>query len=120
MFDTKILIVIGISVSLLVGAWIFSLKQDISILEKEKAIIQLDFNSCLSNSQTLKGAIDTQNKKIEQYEISLVQKQNELEKWKEQPPQVKYKTIEKIITKENSNECKDIKNMLDDIRTTSF
>ena len=120
MIDFKIYAIIGISVFLLVGAWVFSLKQEINFLKKENISLTKDYAQSLSNIQTLKGEVDIQNDKIKQNELNLAHRKNELDSWKNQPPQVKYKTIEKIITKESSNECENIKNILDDIRSTSF
>lgn len=120
MIDFKIYVIIGISLFLLIGGWVFSLKQEISFLKEENISLTKDYTQSLSNIQTLKGEIEIQNSKIKQNELNLAQRENELNEWKKQPPQIKYKTIEKIITKESSNECENIKNILDDIRTTSF
>ena len=120
MIDFKIYAIIGISAFLLVGGWVFSLKQEISFLKEENISLTKDYAQSLSNAQTLKGEIEIQNSKIKQNELNLAQRENELYHWKKQPPQIKYKTIEKIITKESSNECENIKNILDDVRTTSF
>lgn len=73
-----------------------------------------------ANNTTLKASIDSQNIEIEKVSINLDEKMKELEEWKNKPPNIKYKTIEKIIKQGDSNECENIKNMLDDIRNTSF
>lgn len=68
----------------------------------------------------LKSSLKSQNIEIEKNKIDLDEKKKELEEWKNKPPDIKYKTIEKIIKQGDSNECENIKNMLDDIRNTSF
>ena len=96
-------------------------------LKKEVSDLNTSLNTATSllavekaNNVTLKAALDFQNTEIEKNKIDLDEKKKELEEWKNKPPNIKYKTIEKIIKQGDSNECENIKNMLDDIRNTSF
>ena len=96
-------------------------------LKKEVSDLNTSLNTATSllavekaNNVTLKAALDFQNTEIEKNKIDLDEKKKELEEWKNKPPDIKYKTIEKIIKQGDSNECENIKNMLDDIRNTSF
>lgn len=96
-------------------------------LKKEVSDLNTSLNTATSllavekaNNVTLKAALSSQNIEIEKNKIDLDEKKKELEEWKNKPPNIKYKTIEKIIKQGDSNECENIKNMLDDIRNTSF
>lgn len=96
-------------------------------LKKEVSDLNTSLNTATSllavekaNNVTLKAALDFQNTEIEKNKIDLDEKKKELDEWKNKPPNIKYKTIEKIIKQGDSNECENIKNMLDDIRNTSF
>ncbi len=96
-------------------------------LKKEVSDLNTSLNTATSllavekaNNVTLKVALSSQNIEIEKNKINLSKKVQELEEWKNKPPNIKYKTIEKIIKQGDSNECENIKNMLDDIRNTSF
>lgn len=96
-------------------------------LKKEVSDLNTSLNTATSllavekaNNVTLKAALDFQNIEIEKNKIDLDEKKKELDEWKNKPPNIKYKTIEKIIKQGDSNECENIKNMLDDIRNTSF
>lgn len=96
-------------------------------LKKEVSDLNTSLNTATSlltvekaNNVTLKAALSSQNIEIEKNKIDLDEKKKELEEWKNKPPDIKYKTIEKIIKQGDSNECENIKNMLDDIRNTSF
>lgn len=121
----KIKILVAIIVALicaLVGSYLYSntLKDEIDDLN-----ISLNTTKSLlvvekANNVTLKAALSSQNIEIEKNKIDLDEKKKELEEWKNKPPDIKYKTIEKIIKQGDSNECENIKNMLDDIRNTSF
>ena len=121
----KIKILVAIIVALicaLVGSYLYSntLKDEIDDLN-----ISLNTTKSLlvvekANNVTLKAALSSQNIEIEKNKIDLDEKKKELEEWKNKPPNIKYKTIEKIIKQGDSNECENIKNMLDDIRNTSF
>ncbi|KLE02203.1 hypothetical protein [Aliarcobacter butzleri] len=85
-----------------------SLNTTKSLLEVEKA-----------NNISLKASIDSRNIEIEKQKINLSKKMEELEEWKNRPPDIKYKEV--IKYKEiKSNECKDIKNIIDSIRNISI
>lgn len=67
----------------------------------------------------LKNSIKNQNIEIEKVSINLDEKMKELEEWRNKPPDIKYKEVIKI--KEiKSNECADIKTVINSFRTTSF
>lgn len=72
-----------------------------------------------ANNISLTSEIKSQNQKIEQIENNYIEKNKEFEIWKNKPTEVKYKEVIKNI-EVKSNECKDIKNLINDIRNTSF
>jgi len=75
-----------------------------------------------SNELVLKKSIATQNEKVVKYEIDLQTKTEEYDKLVGQPPEIRYETVYKKVPniKVKSNECKDIKKLLDDIRTAGY
>ena len=72
-----------------------------------------------ANNVTAKATIKSQNDAIENQKVELSEKLQELQEWKNQPPETRYKEV--IKYKEvKSNECEDIKNIINSIRSTSF
>lgn len=72
-----------------------------------------------ANNINLTSTIKSQNEKIEQIENNYVEKNKEFEIWKNKTAEVKYKEIIKNV-EVKSNECKDIKSIINDIHNTSF
>ncbi len=115
------LFIIAFLVALLLSVGIYS-----RILLSQNKILTTDLitkNSLLEVEKTkninLNASIKNQNEKIENNQIDLDTKLKELEEWKNKPAEIKYKEIIKF--KEiKSNECTDIKNIINSIRTTSF
>ncbi len=111
--------VIVIAVFLIGGAYTYFIKSE---LEKVQASY-LDQGKELAiekaNSITAKATIESQNNAIESQKVEYSEKLQELEDWKNKPSEVKYKEV--IKYKEvKSNECEDIKNVINSIRSTSF
>lgn len=94
-----------------------NLEDQITKLEKKNSDLMISMGNCKSNNARLKNSILKQNQKVKDYELDVSKAQKEIDRLNSLPPKVKYKTLEKIIYREDSNECKDIKNMLDSIRT---
>lgn len=115
------LFIIAFLVALLLSVGIYS-----RILLSQNKILTTDLitkNSLLevekAKNVNLNASIKNQNEKIENNQIDLDTKLKELEEWKNKPAEIKYKEIIKF--KEiKSNECTDIKNIINSIRTTSF
>lgn len=115
------LFIIAFLVTLLLSVGIYS-----RILLSQNKILTTDLitkNSLLEVEKVkninLNASIKNQNEKIENNQIDLDTKLKELEEWKNKPAEIKYKEIIKF--KEiKSNECTDIKNIINSIRTTSF
>lgn len=89
-------------------------KLELDIINKASEIAVKDANNINLNS-----TIKSQNAKIEQIENNYVEKNKEFEIWKNKPAEVKYKEIIKNV-EVKSNECKDIKSIINDISNTSF
>ncbi len=111
--------VIVIAVFLIGGAYTYFIKSE---LEKVQASY-LDQGKELAiekaNSITAKATIESQNNAIESQKVEYSEKLQELEDWKNKPSEVKYKEV--IKYKEvKSNECEDIKNIINSMRSTSF
>jgi chromosome condensin MukBEF ATPase and DNA-binding subunit MukB len=122
MFAIKDYIFIGVIVALLgvVGynkVTISSLEDAITKLETKNKDLVIDYGTCKANKATVENALLKQNSKVKQYEIDITEAQKELDMLSKLPPKVRYKTIYKTIYKEASNECEDIKSMLDSVRT---
>jgi uncharacterized protein HemX len=115
------LFIIAFLVALLLSVGIYS-----RILLSQNKTLTVDLNTTNSllevekaKNVNLNASIKNQNEKIENNQIDLDTKLKELEEWKNKPAEIKYKEIIKF--KEiKSNECTDIKNIIDSIRTTSF
>ena len=110
---------IVIAVFLIGGAYTYFIKSE---LEKVQASY-LDQGKELAiekaNSITAKATIESQNNAIESQKVEYSEKLQELEDWKNQPPEIKYKEVIKY-REVKSNECEDIKNVINSIRSTSF
>jgi len=119
--DKLFLILASISISILLfcGVYIYLQNQTIDNL-------RLDIQSKVSeiavkdaNNINLTATIKSQNEKIKQIENNYDKKNKEFEIWKNKPAEVKYKEVIKNV-EVKSNECKDIKSIINDIRNTSF
>lgn len=118
----KICLIFGtIAISLLIFCGVYIYMQNhtinnlqIDLQEKAAEIAVKD-----ANNINLALTIKTQNEKIEQIENNYVEKNKEFEIWKNKPAEIKYKEVIKNV-EVKSNECKDIKSIINDIRNTSF
>ena len=97
--------------------WQDNLKLENKISELESSLIV-----CQTNKYTLEQAINSQNDKISKYEIDLENKNKSYQELLNKPAEIRFETIYKKIPsiKVDSDECKDIKNLLDDIRSNGY
>ncbi|HAC70113.1 MAG TPA: hypothetical protein DCF41_00160 [Arcobacter skirrowii] len=84
-------------------------------LEKANAALVLE----KVNNTTLRSINAKQNSDIEKNRIDYENNLKDFENYKKQDFEVKYKELEKY-KEVRSNECKDIKNLIDHIRTISL
>lgn len=106
---TLVVVVVGLSVySKSLCGTIDSLKEDL-VLSK-------------SNEMSLSKAIESQNLAISKYEIDLQNVTAGYVDLLSKPAEIRYETVYKKIPsiKVQSDECKDIKKLLDDIRTAGY
>jgi septal ring factor EnvC (AmiA/AmiB activator) len=96
---------------------ITSLEDAITKLEATNKDLVESYATCKANKATVENAILKQNSKIKEYKLDITEAQKELDMLSKLPPKVRYETIYKTIYKEASNECEDIKSMLDSVRS---
>lgn len=103
---------------IVVISYIAILKYEIKDLNLENEKLSSKLTACKLNKANLEISIKSANKKVEEFRFNMEKKKKEyLEKLNE-APKVKYKYIYKEIPTlgKDSNECKDIKKLLGDIR----
>ena len=103
--------------------YVYSLKTDIKDLQLQVSQMEITVINKKLEVERLETSIISQNKYIESLEANKTKNLAELEKWKNKPAEVRYKTIYETIYKDKeikSNECKDIKTMLDNVRSIDF
>ena len=113
----KNLIVSGVTLLLLIGLYFYihTLKTQIQDLKNQLTQNQVELANYKLESERYKNAIDIQNNKINELKVSKDNALAKLNKWKALPPKIKYRTITKI-REVKSNDCKDIKRVLDSIK----
>jgi hypothetical protein len=110
------LIIIGILLTLNITQAASIWFKNISIDNLKSKIIEFEYSEAQSklNIQTLTQTIIDMNTEIEKQKIDYDAKLKVYQEWKSNG---KYQTIIKEV---KSNECKDIKNIIDNIRNLSF
>jgi len=116
----QVYVIAGI-IALLIGSYIYYLKQDINNLELDKASLQSKLIKEQFQGSLYKSSLDKQSLLVEQmradYDVSV----DKLNKWKAKPAEVRYEVIYKTINKEiKSNECKDVANSIDTIKSIDY
>lgn len=98
--------------------------QHIKILKLEKAVAGLTTEkvSLEMNNLRLKSVIDEQNDAIEQVAAQYADKVDAYNRLANKPAEIRYKTVYKEVPAliKNSNECEDIKKLLDEIRKAGY
>jgi hypothetical protein len=89
----------------------FKIKQ-IEGLQDDIMDVKAQYQQERANNAVLKASISEQNMVIEKNKVDMEKRVKEFEAWKKVPV-YKYRTIVKEV---KSDECKDIKDMLDSIR----
>lgn len=111
--------VIVIAVFLIGGAYTYFIKSELEKVQASYSEQGKELAIEKANNITAKATIESQNRAIESQKVEYSEKLQELEDWKNQPPEVKYKEVIKY-REVKSNECEDIKNIINNIRSTSF
>ena len=111
--------VIVIAVFLIGGAYTYFIKSELEKVQAEFSEQGKELAIEKANNTVIKATIESQNNAIESQKVEYSEKLQELEDWKNKPSEVKYKEV--IKYKEvKSNECEDIKNIINSMRSTSF
>lgn len=112
--------VIGI-ISMLIGAYIYDLKQDINDLTLDVVNTQNKLLNEQVQSSLYKVSLEKQSLLIEQMRADYDVSMDKLNKWKAKPAEVRYEVIYKTINKEiKSDECKDVANSIDTIKSIDY
>lgn len=109
-------IVIGLVVLLAsMGVYSSRLNVEIDMLTVELALSK-------SNEVSLSAAIENQNAEVSKYKVDLENKMVEYAQLLDKPAEIRYETVYKKIPsiKVQSDECRDIKKLLDDIRIAGY
>lgn len=118
-YKDMIVLIITSALFIMLGTYIYTLKERNKELKSD--IKQYEYDNFVAKQNTLicEQALEKQNKEIEILKVAEEIKRVELRNWKNKPPNIKYKIIEKI-REVKSNECNDTKSTLDGIRTINF
>ena len=113
----KNMIIGGVIIVLITGLYFYihTLKSQINNLQDLLKDNQIELANSKLQSERYKNALDSQNKEIESLKLNEKLSLAKLKKWKSLPPKIKYKTITKI-REVKSDECKDIKNVLNAVK----
>lgn len=110
-------ILIGVLVILILGQTVKIERLKSDITELEAKIVVAD-----TNTYQCKSSLKDQNDHIAKLSLDYELANAEYHKLLNQPPEVRFKTIYKEIPSigVKSDECQDIKNLLDDIRNAGY
>ena len=113
----KNMIIGGVIIVLITGLYFYihTLKSQINNLQDLLKDNQIELANSKLQSERYKNALDSQNKEVEALKLNEKLSLAKLKKWKSLPPKIKYKTITKI-REVKSDECKDIKNVLNAVK----
>ena len=117
----KNLIIAGVVFVIAVSLYFYisSLKSEISQLRAELMDTKISLVQQERQSELYKSSLDRQSDYIESIKAGREKALSDLQKWKNKPEKVKYKVIYK--TREiKSNDCKDIKAVIDGVRAIDF
>lgn len=115
-------LLLGVAVTivfLIGGAYTYFIKSELEKVQAEFSEQGKELAIEKANNTVIKATIESQNKAIDSQKVELAEKLQELEDWKNQPPEIKYKEVIKY-REVKSNECEDIKAVINSMRSTSF
>ncbi len=97
-----------------------SKKLEIATLKQEIAVKEVFIAKLESSNAQIKLLTTKQNKSIETLKANRDEALLRLEKWKALPPKIRYEVIYKDREVIKSNDCKDIKDAIDNVRSIDF
>ena len=118
--NSKIILIVAVAVIFSIGgAYSYFIKSELKKVQAKYSKQTEELAVEKANNTALRASIENQNKAVEKIKVDLENNLKEFEEWKNKPIETKYKEV--IKYKEvKSNECKDIKNIINSIRSTSF
>ena len=118
--NSKIILIVAVAVMFLIGgAYNYFIKSELEKVQAEYSKQTKELAVEKANNTALRASIENQNKAVEEIKVDLENNLKDFEEWKNKPIETKYKEV--IKYKEvKSNECEDIKNIINSIRSTSF
>ena len=118
--NSKNILIVAVAVIFLIsGAYNHFIKSELEKVQAEYSEQSKELAIEKANNTVIKATIESQNKAIDSQKVELAEKLQELEDWKNQPPEIKYKEVIKY-REVKSNECEDIKAVINSMRGTSF
>lgn len=92
-----------------------NLEATVAELTTDKVVLE-------TNNFKLKSVIDEQNEAIEKVAAQYTEKLDQYNELRSRPAEVRYKTVYKEVPSigVNSDECNDIKKLIDDIRSSGY
>lgn len=116
-----LILIVGVVCTVLAGVIVYLYISNLR-LEAKVSGLETDLVVCKTNNVTVKAALDTQNEKITSMEIDLEERNAKYQELLNQPPEIRYEVIYKKVPsiEVKSNECKEIKKLIDDIRAAGY
>jgi hypothetical protein len=117
----RVLLVGGLLLIALSGLYFYisGLKSQIVRLKNEAKDNSIELANEKLQSTRYRYALDKLNKEVEDARLNESLALKELNKWKSQPPKIKYKTITKI-REVRSDDCKELKSVIDTVRSIDY
>jgi cell division protein FtsL len=125
MFQTlnfyKNAIIAGVVAILIISVptYIYTLKKTIAELNMSILESRVELANEQRQSELFKSALDSQTKEIENLAVDKTKADMKLAEWKAKPDKIKYEVIYKI-REVKSDECEDIKNVIDSVRNLDY
>ena len=116
-----LILIVGVVCTVLAGVIVYLYICNLR-LEAKVSGLETDLVVCKTNNVTVKAALDTQNEKIASMEIDIEERNTKYQELLNQPPEIRYEVIYKKVPsiEVKSNECKEIKKLIDDIRSAGY
>lgn len=116
-----LMLIAGVVCTVLAGIVVYLYISNLR-LEAKVSGLETDLVVCSTNNVAIKTALDRQNEKISSMEIDIEDRKAKYQELLNQPPEIRYKTVyEKVPNIEvKSDECEDIKKLIDSISAAGY
>ena len=108
---------IGLGVAL--GLILITYQVRVSGLKTDVMELQMELQASEMNRFSLKSSIEDQNKAIDAMVVDMVAKDEEIEKWKNKPADVRYETVYKRLPADinlTKDDCETVRSVIGSIR----